>query len=346
MKILFVHDNAWVCQTLAGALNEMGHFAYVISKDRPQIDCLGAESVFTINSDQLMPTLISVLRRNEVNVKEINLINTNDYASWITGEFIKKFLNIPHVVTLHGSDIRNLIQGKMSALKRNLLTTTLKRSNMFFATTPDLLVYSHIIRRKILHLPLPIDTDLFNNRAAKNELLFGDPIVFSPTRLQENKGAKNIIKILRRIVEDYPSSHIYQVKWGRPDYISILLNTIPSENLTFVNFIPRNLLPSWYVSSDIVIGQMSLGIISTIELEAMSCKTPVIVYDRYYDYGYGRRDLENAWEMTYKTISDQAFRKKLIEKGSRIIEEKHDVNLVVELYLKYLKQVLPVSSYH
>lgn len=346
MKILFVHDNAWVCQTLAGALNERGHLAYVISKAKPGIGCLGSEYVFTINSDQLIPTFISVLAHKEVDIKEMDLINTNDYASWITGEFVKKFLNIPHIITLHGSDIRHLMQGKMSALKRNLLVSTLKRSNLLFATTPDLLTYSYIIGREIFRLPQPINTDLFNDRASKNELLFGDPIIFSPTKLAQGKGAKNIIEILRRIVEDYPSSHIYQVKWGRPDYISMLLSIVPPENLTLVDFIPRNLMPSWYVSSDIVIGQMALGSVGTIELEAMSCKTPVIVYDRYYDYGYRRRNLENAWEMTCNTISDHTFRKKLIEKGSKIIEEKHDVNLVVELYLKYLKQVLHESSYH
>lgn len=345
MRILFVHDNAWVCYSLAGALNKIGHVAHVITRDKLSPDSsLGADMhvcMHATDTYRLIPTLMSILAN-----REIDLINTNNYTSWVAGEFSKKLLNVPHVVTLHGTDIRHLVQGSMVAFKRNFLINTLKASNLILATTPDLLTYSYIIGREIFRLPQPIDTDLFNDRAPKNELLFGDPTVFSPTMFEEDKNAKNMIEILRRIVEDYPSSHIYQVKWGRPDYISMLLSKVRPKNLTLVDFIPRNLMPSWYVSSDIVIGQMALGIISNIELEAMSCKTPVIVYDRYYDYGYGRRDLESAWEMTRNTISDHAFRKKLIEKGSRIIKEKHDVDVVVELYLKYLKQVLHMSSCH
>ena len=338
MRILFVHDDAWVCQSLSGALNSRRHVAHVIANDTSFAHwSFGAKHVLRTDTYRLTPTFMTILTNGRADI-----INTNNYSSWVAGEFFKRILHVPHIILLHGSDVRDLIEGRVPAIKRTFLISLLKAANLILATTPDLLKYSQVIKRKILHLPQPIVTNMFNEHAKKNELP-GDPTVFSPTRLDEIKGARSIIQILEKIAANFPSSHIFQVKWGRPSYLSLLSDTVPSKNLTFVDFIPRDLLPSWYVSSDIVIGQMALGIMSNIELEAMSCKTPVIVYDRYYNYCYGRRDLESAWEMTYDALSNHGVRQELVRRGARIIEENHDINLVAELYLKYLDQALHID---
>lgn len=338
MRILFVHDNAWICQALAKALNKKGHIARVLRNWRSPPWSYGAECVIeTIDTYKLMPTLKSILAN-----KDVNLINSNNYTSWVAAEIIRRALRVSHIITLHGSDIRHLIQGSdmIPAIERALLIRTLKASDIILATTPDLLSYSQVIGKPIFHLPQPIDTEIFSDRASRNESLYGDPAILSPTRLQGIKGAKDIINALRKMVEAYPHSHVYQVEWGDPEYVSLLASKIPSKNLTFVKFLPRDLLPSWYVSVDLVVGQMGIGILSTIELEAMSCKTPVVVYDKYYGYGYQFKGPESAFEMTDKVISDRTFRRTLIEKGSKIIEEKHDINRVAELYLNYAEELV------
>jgi len=220
------------------------------------------------------------------------------------------------------------------------LIETMKLASMILATTPDLIHYSSIIGRDILHLPQPINTQVFNDKAQGNEMLPGDPVVFSPTRLADNKGAMNIIELLAKIVTNYPSSRVYQIMWGNTEYLSLLLKRIPSKNLKFVGKMSRDLLPSWYVSSDIVIGQMELGVVGNIELEAMSCRVPVLIYDRYYDYGYHDRDQGSAWKMANDILSDHAFRKRLVQRGSAIIKEKHDMNVVAKLYLEYLRRIV------
>jgi glycosyltransferase involved in cell wall biosynthesis len=271
--------------------------------------------------------------------RKVDLINSNNYTSWVGAEISRRVLGLSHIITLHGSDMRHLIKGMTPAFKRAFLIRTLKASDMILATTPDLLQYSQVIGKQISHLPMPINTEIFSDQVSKNELLSGDPAIFSPTRLQRIKGARNIVGILEKIVRAYPYSHVYQVKWGDPEYISLLSSKVPSKNLTFVRFLPRDVLPSWYVSVDVVIGQMGVGILSNIELEAMSCKTPVLVYDKYYGYGCAFRDPQSAFEMACKAISDSSFRRTLIEKGSRVISEKHEINKVAELYLKYVKRL-------
>lgn len=336
IRILFVHDNAWACQALAKALNQRGHPARVVRNYRSTTWSYGAEYVVSATDTyRLIPTLKSIFAN-----RDVDLINSNNYASWVAAEISGKVLGLSHIITLHGSDMRNLMHGRMSAVKRALLVRTLKASDIILATTPDLLQYSSIIGKQIHHLPLPINTDIFNCHAPRVELLFGDPVIFSPTRLQNIKGASDIIETLRRIVETYPHSHVYQIEWGDPHNISLLSSKVPSKNLTFVEFLPREQLPSWYVSADVIIGQMEIGALGYIELEAMSCGTPVVVYDKYYGYGYSVKGSESAFEMAHMVLSDRSFRRSLIEKGLRIIGEKHDMNRATELYLSYVKKLV------
>jgi glycosyltransferase involved in cell wall biosynthesis len=321
MRILFIHDNAYVCETLAKGLTRRGHDTLVLGN--------------STNQYRLFPALALALEK-----RDIDVINSNEHTSWIVAEVVRRFIDPVHLLTLHGTDIRSLIQRKPGDLKRRLLTAALKSSDMVLATTHDLLKYSSVIEKEIFHLPLPIDTRIFNGGAPKNKELIGNPIVFSPTRLTDLKGADAIVRILERIVANYPSSHIYQVGWGNQSYLSRLLNKIPSKNLTIVGLIRRDQMPSWYVTSDIVIGQLGLGILSMVELEALSCGTPVVAYDKYYNYGCQTKDVESVWQATCSLLEDQSHRMRLIQKGSAIIREKHDLPLVAELYIKYLEKVI------
>jgi glycosyltransferase involved in cell wall biosynthesis len=335
MRILFIQDCSGVCQTLAGALNRKGHSAFLIK------DHLSSRS-------DIFPTTVSILRKKIIRLKKVDVVNTNEYCSWIIGELLKDLLGISHVIIFHGTDIRELVGRDIlpyvspnpapSVLKKGILMQPIKRCDLLLATTPDLLVYSRMINKRILYLPQPIDMEVFNDRAMKNESLSGDPIVFCPTPLRTVKGGQTIVQLLKRLVTCYPHSHIYQVRIGERELLDALRN-IPSRNLIMVEKIPHHLMPSWYISSDVVIGQAALGILSLIELEAMSCGVPVVVYDKYYDYGYKTKSIESAWSMLENILSDTEFRRKLIEKGKRIIREKHEAGFVADLYLKYLASI-------
>jgi glycosyltransferase involved in cell wall biosynthesis len=334
MRILFIQDCSGVCQTLAGALNRKGHSAFLI-KDHPS------------SRSDIFPTTVSILRKKIIGLKNIDVVNTNEYRSWVIGELLKDLLGI-HVIIFHGTDIRELVRRDMlpyvspnpapSVLKKWILMEGVRRCDLLLATTPDLLEYSQVVKKRILHLPQPIDTVAFNDRAVKKESLFGDPIIFCPTSLRAVKGGRTIVQLLKRLVTRYPHSHIYQVRSGEPELLDAL-ETIPSRNLTIVEPIPHHLMPSWYVSSDVVIGQAVLGILSLIELEAMSCGVPVVVYDKYYGYGYETKDMESAWNMVNNILSDPVYRRNLIEKGKTIIREKHEAGFVADLYLKYLASI-------
>jgi glycosyltransferase involved in cell wall biosynthesis len=336
LRFLFVSDCVWVSQTLAAVLNKKGHYARVVPDKHSTVWNYGSKYLVNSTDDtyKLMPTLRSIVMN-----RDIDVINSNNYTSWVGAEISRRLLGFSHIVILHGSDIRELMQDKIPDYKKHLLLQTLKSADAILATTPDLLKYSNIIGRQILHLPQPINTEVFTDSACISGSLFGDPVIFSPTRLQTIKGAANIIELLKQIVKAYPHSHIYQIAWGDQEYLSLLSRKVSSKNLTLVKYLPRDHLPSWYASVDVVIGQMETGILSNIELEAMSCKTPVVVYDTYYDYGCPLKNPENAFEMAYSVISDRSFRRTLIEKGLRIINEKHDMNRVTELYLKYVNNL-------
>lgn len=106
MKLLFVHDNAGVCQSLATALNLAGHEAQVIARKELTKDLsLGSEYVKNVDTYKLIPTLFSIIDN-----RRIDVINSNNYTSWIAAEISKRILKVPHVVILHGDDIRNLVR--------------------------------------------------------------------------------------------------------------------------------------------------------------------------------------------------------------------------------------------
>lgn len=294
---------------------------------------------------KLGTTVTSLLTNGKIRLRKVDVVNTNDTGAWIIGESLKDLLRIKHVITFHGTDIRRLVGRDMlpsipqnsvpSIFKKWILMEVVRRCDLLLATTPDLLKYSQVVKKRIMHLPQPIDTVAFNDRAVKKDSLFGDPIIFCPTSLRAVKGGRTIVQLLKRLVTSYPHSHIYQVRSGEPELLDAL-EKIPSRNLTIVEPIPHHLMPSWYVSSDVVIGQAVLGILSLIELEAMSCGVPVVVYDKYYGYGYETKDMESAWNMVNNILSDPVYRRNLIEKGKTIIREKHEAGFVADLYLKYL----------
>jgi glycosyltransferase involved in cell wall biosynthesis len=334
MKIVFVHDCANYTINLARALTQLGQQCLVVfqrSLHLPENLRSSQDLTFSeCRTDRVLPIL-----RRLTEASDYDVFVSNCRAAWIANTIASKMYRKMHITVLHGSDIRTLnLRGKQ-ILKEGMLLLALKQAHSVMCATSDLMRYRVLLKKPIYELPIPVDMEEFSPQAERLSLP-GRPVILSPTRLERGKGGDRIIRLARSIAEQYPRARIYQVRWGEPHLIEQMARTIPKAQLALCDFIPRERFPSWLVSSDLVIGQLEMGIQATLEREAMSCEVPVVVYDLYTDYGIRDKSISALSSYCTQILEDQAFRRKLIDAGRRLVRERYDVRKVAAQLLKVI----------
>jgi len=327
-------DNAYVLTTIAkylGLLNDNISLVAILNKKYTRFTLYYFKNIDNINlkytnTQSLHSLIFSLLKSFKKN--KLNYILASNYAAWIASYIFNIISDFKYSIILHGTDIRTLSQRPL--YKKLPLLLSLKYAHKLFATTPDLLLYSKYVQRNFVYLPQPIDPDLFKPYGEYVEL-YGDPVVFVPTRLSEEKGATLILWILKFITINYPKAMVYLVKWRNNSYINFLQKF---SNVKVISYIPRNVLPAWYRSVDIVIGQFKIGSPGMIELESMACGTPVVFYDKYLGYGVKSLNIREITEFIRNIIEDKEFRRIKINKGLNIINKYHLAPTVANTLLK------------
>jgi len=226
----------------------------------------------------------------------------------------------------------------ISIFTKRKMIKKIKSADIYYVSTPNLLSAAKLIRPDVEWLPNPINLDIFKP-TGKTIKLEGNPSIFLPTRLHKNKNSLFIIKLLNKIINEFPESKITYVDYGKksPDETKFI-KTIEKNHCKKCEFLSQEKLATYFRSADLIIGQFSdVAGNGLIELQAMACKAPLVSYDIYETIKVDRKDLP---KYAIKLINNKTFRTKEIKRNYEYVSKVHNPKTIAKQYLKNIQEVI------
>lgn len=266
MRILYVHNINRVAETYASELARGSHVTQIYEPD------LRGGSAWLPLKLALLPGRVLGLRPlvSELRPDRFDLVHIH----WASYGILGLVSKIPFIVECHGSDVRHRLHHPAG---RALLAPLLRRAAAVHCITPDLLPIVQSVRADASFFPGPVDTTHF---APVSEQSTGTRpwTVLLFTRLDPEKGPESAIAGIASFVQRHPEVRVQLLDWG---LLKEPLKQRYGERFTFLAPVPREQVRELLYAADVVVGQLSLGILSFCELQAMSCAKPVICSFRY-----------------------------------------------------------------
>jgi glycosyltransferase involved in cell wall biosynthesis len=251
---------------------------------------------------------------------------------------------VPYGIHFHGDDLR--LWRKRGGMKRvfqtPLFERVLKKADYVVVSTHDLLKHINRYREDAINIGNPVDVDFFSKDAHKIDLPFKKPIIFCPTRLQREKGHEIMWLAIREAKSDFV---VLQSDWGFEPYWSEMKKNAPGK-VQFIDLIPRNSMPSYYVSVTGVLGQVhQIGALGVAELEAASCGTAVLSYTSI-DSPFLPKNIDSIELAKWLdcVVEDEDFRKKLADDERSFVLKNHDSRVVAERWRVLWEAAIEKSS--
>jgi glycosyltransferase involved in cell wall biosynthesis len=335
LRLLFIHDSASVCETLAHQAKVAGDEVTMVLPRRGLTTYKELGRCTTVargGRPGVAAAYVEALLHGKYDV-----VIVSSRLGWVLGALAKSAMRRKLVVILHGSDIRRL--GSIPWARREVFMKGLEGSDFVFYASPDTRPLVEGLGVPFAQLPYPVDTELFSPRGPAVNLT-GNPAVFVPTRLDVDKGTKAIMDLISRATVAYSDSVFHVVGWPASEKVlRALQEKAPPGRVRTLGFIDRTSLPRYYRGSTILIGQMKLGFGSMTELEAMSCGLPAVFYDRYYGYGSSEGSSPAISLFFDSMVTDDAARTRKVEQGLDLIRRVHDSRIVYAEFRKKLALV-------
>lgn len=191
-----------------------------------------------------------------------------------------------------------------------------------------------------------IDPEMFNPNVKKTDLNENKFIFLSPQRIEEDKGQLLMWKALNLTKSDFI---VLQTDWGIGDYYESAIQTKPAK-VKIIPKIPRSEIPSYYVSSNAILGQISKTTCGGIEREAILCGIPVFCYapisfidnDPFYRKSTNPADLA---EYIDKMVEDEVFREELVTKQSKWIMNTFNNKTIADKWEEIFEEVYKQDKY-
>jgi glycosyltransferase involved in cell wall biosynthesis len=179
-----------------------------------------------------------------------------------------------------------------------------------------------------LVLPM-VDPEMFNPRTNKIDLGQSKFTFISPQRIDRVKNHRILWDSVTLTKSDFV---VLQTDWGSGPYYQNVLSNRP-DKVKIIPKIRRELLPSYYVSSDALLGQISFTTCGSVEREAALCGLPIFCYandcftesDPFYK---GVLEPSEIAEYLDRIVVDKDFRRELADTQSRWISEHFDNNKI------------------
>jgi glycosyltransferase involved in cell wall biosynthesis len=257
IRVVCVNDVAFVATSLTAELNRRG-FEMMLTGRGP--------SDPSTPRDGLVSNIVRIVR-SILRDKPHDLLHIN-YGLYAP---VRLLDGCPTILHLHGSDIRpaDNFQGRLANLVSAFGTHLVDR---VWYSTPDLAGYVHETDIPVRFMPNPVGPDFFDLPIIQRPV----PSVLLAVPLSELKGAETAMDAVRLIHEVRPEIAVQAFNFGPdPHETSRIRQTIP-DWVGRLPWTPHAGIPGRIGRADIVIGQLRLGILSNLELEAMAAGKPLI----------------------------------------------------------------------
>ncbi len=282
--------------------------------------------------------------------QEVDIIETYEWSA----PLILKPKNIPLVVRLHGSNTANneYMQKKKSSVFSRLEKRAIQIANHVVS------VSEHIakITQKSFQLQFPY-TIIYNGVDTRQFKDFGDTRDLNQIlwvgRMHPYKGLEYLFDALNQVFEQKPSVYFSLACSINENYITQLLarvNATHHARIQFLGRINHADLPELYNKANLCIHPSLSEAMPIIPLEAMACRTPVILSDRFSareiiddnENGFlvNVLDREELANKILAVLANQAQIEKMRPKARARIEQSFSQENIIQENIQFYQSIL------
>jgi len=284
--VLILHDMGKTGQYLARVYHGLGYnvtLGFLNTQDAEEIVPMDFEIQRTIIGAN---STFELIVRTRPHARSVDFLHCNFcFSSVIAGYFGKWIDGKRYIAHARGGDIKyNVARARAYKWFGFLVKQAIKKADLFFVSTPDLLTVGKLIREDVVWLPNPIDLENFRPMKPKIDLHQGfDYTIFMPSRIDfRMKGTDLVIEQFSLLP---PNFALHIIKHGVPKDIHRLLKLIEKldlKNRVFIHDrLPRKDVTQLYNAADMIIDQFGgAQAFGNVTLEGLACEKTVITdYD-------------------------------------------------------------------
>lgn len=263
------------------------------------------------------------------------------------------------IVTIHGSDLFPLKNKLFMSIQKKILENCDVCTLNSEATKNELLKRFREFKKKVIVIPMGVDTKLFSKKNAKSKFneYKDKKIILFVGRLNEQKGIEYLVKAMPIINKKIKNTLLLIAGEGsHKKELQKLADSLNVKNIEFLGALRHDKLAGYYNLADVFvlpsvtsrIGTEGLGLVL---LEAMSCGTPVIgtntggipsiIKNNQNGLLVKERDENGLAGGIIKILSDRKLSKKLSNNGIKFVRNSYSWDIVAkkfdELYRKLEK---------
>jgi glycosyltransferase involved in cell wall biosynthesis len=274
LRILHVHDVAFVGSTLVSGLREIGAEAFFYelinlkkNKFPKPIELI---IIFLLRIFEIF-RFGYFIRNNKFNVIHIH------YGLF---SYLPLVNRVPYFLHTHGSDVKVYLN---SPIYGPIIKLGIKKAIAVFYSTPGQKTIVEAIRSDAIFFPNSVDIEVFNNKNIFS-VINQRKTIFHINKLDRFKGIEKTLIAMEKLLEIETDLRLMMFGFGNAKYlannflrmyqndprIQLINNRVSHEEM--VNLINN---------ADIVIGGLETGSLGCSELEAMACSKPVICNFKY-----------------------------------------------------------------
>lgn len=270
--------------------------------------------------------------------------------SGFIGAVCNKLFGIPHVVSVHGSDINTI---KNSKKLRYICSFVLQNSDLITTNSTYIkgIIQSMypVVENKINVVPMGVDMDRFkrDNYLDSGGDSKSDFRIITVGRLIDWKGTKYLILAMNNVVNSIPNAKLFVIGDGpeKENLVKLVDSLNLQSSVVFTGYVKDTDLPAYYRSANVfVLPSINLGgqseALGVVTLEAMASGTPVIatdvggvsdiVVDEYNGFLVPEKSPQEISNKIIELFSNKDIMIKFRLNGIKTINEKFSWNSISE----------------
>lgn len=352
-------------------LSKKGHEVTIISNNLPKKAKAKAEEmidgvkVVRLPAVELFPYLPVSFKFNLDLVKDMDVVHTHGPAFSFTRSIQKKFSRA-HVLTYHcdtimfdkfmGLHVPKWFRDAFEFIMDIFIRRVIPRADMIISTTETYASSSPVLK-DFPHKIVPIgyhfenfdkkikELGLSPEKKKKNQIIFLG-------RLAQNKGVDFLVKAMPKVLKALPNTQLLICGEGeeKQHLVRLIKKFGIDKSVTFYGTLTlEKLVELYYTSTVFVMPSISrLEAFGIVQLEAMSCSTPVVCSDipgpnAVMDVGKSGllakpRDPDSLADALIKVLSDPERAKEMGRYGRQLVETKYNWSTIADQILAIYKE--------
>lgn len=291
--------------------------------------------------------LIKIIKTEKPDI--INLHFSDSAALYVL--LLKKFFNIPVVVSVHGNDIQKF--PKESYVYRWLTVNLLKKADFVTACSKSLLEDTIKLESSVRSKSIPTGNGIDISEFDLKDIYKAErPYIFSFGRLEHKKGFDvliNSFKIISNKFSDYDL--IIAGDGAKKDELRNLINKLSlNKQVKLMGMLPRREILSLLNGCEVFVCPSRIEPFGIVNLEAMAAQKPVIasrvdgvpeiIEDGVNGILVESENVNQLADVISNLLINEDLRNKLSINGRKMVEEKYSWEVVGERYFDLFKKII------